>query len=374
VGKVGLTGTAFLAALSGSRIALMSVVLLAVVAVVKSGERRAWLLVPLMGAAAGVAAVLQRTFGTAGAGIDRAPTAGFGDRYEIWADGLGGWTERPLLGWGPGRFTPAPGSRISDEWAMRFEHTWADAHNIVVEWLTTMGIVGLVLGIAFVIAAALHARGPMAWMAVGIAIGWTVEPASAGTLGLAALLLGAAAPISSDGWRLGTERGRRLGVATACFLGLGLGLGVWYMAGDASIDLTPEAKESPTSLVTWWYSRDPSLSHLVSEVFAIRAGSGAGSEAALQWEMRTVEREPDFSRWHGFVAFRRLQLDDLEGARTSAERALDLQSNNELALNVLLFVGQRSDDEKLIARATRGLCALEECPNIIEQPGEADPG
>jgi O-antigen ligase len=366
----GLTGAAFLAALSGSRIAFVSVFALAIVAIFTSRQRRVWWVLPWLAVAGAVATFIQRTFGESNAALDRAPASGLGDRFELWSYALDGWAERPLLGWGPGRFTAAPGSHISDAWVMRFEHSWADAHNVALEWLTTLGVVGLVLGLAFVIAAGWRARGPMAWMAIGIAIGWSVEPASAGTIGLAALLLGASVPVSRDGWQLGGSRMRTIAVATAC--AIGLALGTWYIVGDYAIDLTPEPDDPDRSLLTFWYSSDPALSNLVSAQFALRADGDRGSEEALEWAVETTEREGDFSRWHGFLALRRLQLDDLEGARASAERALELQPNNELALNVLLFVAQRSGDDELAARATQKLCGLEECPTGVDAPNEPE--
>ena len=188
---IGLTVSAVLAGLSGSRVALLAVILLTVFAAVRSRRvRTAWLMLAVGGGAA-LATVIHRALGSSDSTLDRPNASGLGDRFEIWSYAVHAWRAHPITGWGPGRFTPAAGPHVSDSWAARFSHNWADAHNVPLEWLATMGAVGLLLGIGFVVVAGRRARGPMAWMAAGIALGWLVEPVTAGTLGLAALLLGA---------------------------------------------------------------------------------------------------------------------------------------------------------------------------------------
>jgi O-antigen ligase len=360
----GLAMSSALVTLSGSRVALLAVVVFTLLAIVRAGERRAWVGMLAVALGAACASAFHRALGSSQSSIDRGTTSGLEDRLDLWSYGLRAWSERPLFGWGPGRYATAISGQLSNAWINRFGNSWPDAHNVGLEWLTTMGIVGLVVGVAFVGVACIRARGPLAWMAGAIAIGWLLEPATAGTLGLAALLLGAST--GAHGVRsleaAGPDRSPRLGGVEllACFVGLLLG--GWYLVGDFSADVTPPAVRADGA-VHWWYSHDPEVALAISDGFGNRVvGQPGGSPEAVEWAQRAVDDEPDSPRWRAALAARLFHVGDLDRARVAAEDALELQRNNPIALYVLQAVGERTGDDQAVARATEALCDLDKCP------------
>jgi len=66
-------------------------------------------------------------------------------RLWSWHSGLQGFKERPILGWGPENFVLAHAKYFDARHfkGMGSETIWDRAHNIVLEMLTTMGIIGL---------------------------------------------------------------------------------------------------------------------------------------------------------------------------------------------------------------------------------------
>lgn len=66
-------------------------------------------------------------------------------RLWSWRSGLEGWKERPILGWGPENFVLAHAKHFDSRHftSIGSETIWDRAHNIILEMLTTMGIIGL---------------------------------------------------------------------------------------------------------------------------------------------------------------------------------------------------------------------------------------
>ena len=66
-------------------------------------------------------------------------------RLWSWYSGWQGFKEKPVLGWGPGNFVLAHAKYFDPRHftSMGSETIWDRAHNIILEMLTTMGIVGL---------------------------------------------------------------------------------------------------------------------------------------------------------------------------------------------------------------------------------------
>ena len=70
--------------------------------------------------------------------------ASFQGRISSLKLGLKGFTEKPLMGWGPENFTIAYDRHLTPEIAAQSTSSFDQAHNKIVEELTTKGIVGLV--------------------------------------------------------------------------------------------------------------------------------------------------------------------------------------------------------------------------------------
>jgi hypothetical protein len=357
----GLTVFAGFASLSGSRIALATVVGFGILALVRSRDVRAWWMFPAIGLGAICGTAFHRAVGSRGATLDKAASSGIADRIELWSYTLRGWNDHPIFGWGPGRFMPATGPYISDAFAIRFGHSWPDAHNIFLQWLVTLGVVGLAVGVTFVVVAGRRARGASAWMAAAIAVGWLVEPATSATLGLAALLLGASSidrRRDVDAQASSSNVDRAL-APFAC--AVGLLLAAWYVASDASVDTTlPD--ESGQGLLGWWYAYDPDVANSRSIHVTVREPDGKGSPAALFWSQRAAELEPEYSEWRAVLALLYLEARDMDAARAAGEQALELQPNDRLALSVLYVVGERTSDSSLIDMVAARLCDIDACP------------
>ncbi len=76
-------------------------------------------------------------------------------RLWSWKSGWDAWKEKPILGWGPENFVIAHAKYFDTRHfkGMGSETIWDRAHNIILEMLTTMGIIGLLsyLSIFFIV-------------------------------------------------------------------------------------------------------------------------------------------------------------------------------------------------------------------------------
>lgn len=113
-------------------------------------------------------------------------------RLAVWRISRDSALERPVLGWGPGRFQEATSSRYTPEIAGAGNSAWKDPHNWVVEYAVTTGAVGLVLLGAWLALAARTSGGPLAAFSLTIGLFMLVEPQTVGLVPLALLALGAA--------------------------------------------------------------------------------------------------------------------------------------------------------------------------------------
>lgn len=199
---------------SGSRLELTLLPLLVVAAVVPLGVRRAGLLalciiagvllgtgVARLGAqspsAAVAASASTSAAGTGTARLLESGSSGVRPRLEAWSMAAHAIGERPLQGWGPGRFREAT-TRYR---TLRFSITegpdraFEDAHNVVVEYATTTGVVGVVLLLAFVGLAISVAgfQAPLAGFALLCLLAMMAEPQHSELTPVVFLALGAAA-------------------------------------------------------------------------------------------------------------------------------------------------------------------------------------
>ena len=180
-------------------------------------------------------------------------------RFAVWRVSLGAIGERPLVGWGPGRFPTATGPRYNAV-AAQEGVVLKDAHNWVVENAVTTGLVGVALLLAWLAAAAWGARGPLAGFALVVAASSLVQPMHVALTPMAMVALGAAGTGNQRPRRAGDPvRGGGLGRgwSAAAVVGLGGGLvlalvlmtGQWYLQrgvqGDSLSDIRRAAALSP---------------------------------------------------------------------------------------------------------------------------------
>ncbi|MFZ0667265.1 MAG: O-antigen ligase family protein [Acidimicrobiales bacterium] len=120
----------------------------------------------------------------------------FGQRFEAWREGLRSFSHHWMIGSGPGQFRAAtsslfPFSFVKSAPGMVF----TDAHNFVVEYLTTTGILGAAALIGLLVVAFCNARGPFVLACVVLLAVELAEPLNVAVFPVALAMLGAAGPL-----------------------------------------------------------------------------------------------------------------------------------------------------------------------------------
>lgn len=187
--------------LSGSR-AAVALVVVATAWLAWRRPRSRWWLVGLVAlgfligslviSAGGGASVTQRVQTASASG-------GFGPsspRALTWRAAIGAMGERPLLGTGPGLFRDAVADRRTVALAQRegSERMFVDAHNVVVEYATTTGLIGLAAAALWFALSVRGASGPLLGFALVLLGNHLVQPQAVRTTPVMLLALGASLP------------------------------------------------------------------------------------------------------------------------------------------------------------------------------------
>lgn len=119
-------------------------------------------------------------------------------RIHNWRTSVPAIMERPLFGHGPGRYQAATGphrTRALAEAQESSDSLFDDAHNLFVEYATTIGVLGLLAFLAWIVVLARSAQDtPLLWFAVALFLSHMLQPSSLGTTALMFLGAGAALP------------------------------------------------------------------------------------------------------------------------------------------------------------------------------------
>lgn len=353
--------------LTGSRIAVIAVVVVGpVAALVRRARWRRVLLVVaaiVVGLLAGVpgdsTTTTSRTADAAGAGV--------GTRTEMWGHGVDAWIDRPLLGWGPGRFREATSPRITRTFALDEgpDKIFFDAHNGAVEMLTTTGLLGVVALGAFVVTAVWRARGALAWLAAAVTLTWLAEPISISAASMAMLALGAAYrdPPTAAGAPV-EERARPRSVALVAgamgVAGLVLG-GALLWGGTQMKQGADQADLAAARQAQRVFRNDSAVTDLQSQILYGNYGvdkSPATLAALLASTEQAVDQDPTYHLWWVRLGTIQLMADDPEGARRSFTRALERNPWSISAWYGMRSAARALDDRVLEARADAKLCLL----------------
>lgn len=371
---------ALTANLSGSRSALVITGPIALAAVIRWSRRATAGPPALVRIAAVVAAIalgvgLSFAFDLGGAGTSRleqgaSGSSGFGARATMWRAGVAATGERPLTGWGPGRFRAATAARTTAEFARAEgpDRLYFDAHNVLVEHLTTTGIVGLVLLGGFAVAVARQARGPLAWFGAAMVAIWMLSPVSVATGPLALFALGAAMPRPPPGPGSTVRAARLTGGVLAS---LGLLAGASMLTADrlaeqasttGSVDLAVEAQR--------YLPPDDTLADL--EALARRRVATVGPApatraAALEAARRPIALDPTRPTWWVHLGYAEANV----GTGTKAQRlaradaafreALERNPWSAAAMDGLVKVAHARGDRAAEARWRARLCRVVTC-------------
>jgi hypothetical protein len=189
--------------LAGGRVGLGAgaFVLLAVVAFYRARH-----LIPAAATVLGAVSAAVIGTGTSAASRLSADGGGLGDRRDQWATVWGAFRARPLLGWGPGRLDTATGPfRPLGYGPCRSDEALHDAHNFVLHHLGTVGVIGTVLMIGWIVSIARQTRGPAAIAAVAVGMNLLVEPLWGPSVIPFVLLVGAASTAGARQTRTNAE-------------------------------------------------------------------------------------------------------------------------------------------------------------------------
>jgi O-antigen ligase len=165
-------------------------------------------------------------------------TAGetFGQRFAAWKAGLHAIAHHPLLGWGPGQFRAAntPYWPLSEE-RLTPNMEFADAHNFLIEFATTVGLIGLALLIGWLVMAFWNRRGPLVVFALVMLVMELAEPLHVALLPMAMLGLGAALLVGPTEPPDEPAIGRRVRLAAVVLAAVAFVPAMSLIVGDAFV-------------------------------------------------------------------------------------------------------------------------------------------
>jgi O-antigen ligase len=279
---------------------------------------------------------------------ERDLTSGFDDRLTLWGYGLRGFSDHPLLGVGPGRFTEATQRYHSVAWTRRFGFSWwDDAHNVLVEVLVTWGLIGFILFTAFGVAIIRRGAGPFRMVILALACCWLLEPATAGTLGV----LGISAGLAVGPVRARSVTWQATALERRTLVGIGSLAAGLVIIGGLVVERDQNLRDfSPLGASAAWYWRDPD----VAREYAHDASTDAERR---YWLERAVILDASNPRNRVELALFEIAIGDLGAARARAQQALDLEPNSFSAVTILHNVAIRTGDEVLLAKMRQRLCA-----------------
>ena len=352
------------AQLSGGRSAVGLTVLAAVAALRGAGWRRGAALLAAVAVGFLVAPMWAGGGAVTGVGRSVGAEAGsqFGTRLGFWKIGAEAVAERPVLGWGPGRFEAATSPRSTVAVSEGGVNVFKDAHNWVVEYGVTTGLVGLALLVGWLVVAGRAASGPLAGVAALVGLFMLVEPQSVGLTPLALLALGAsrreqAGPLSQGrGWLVGAALGLAAGVVAA-----GVFLGGEAFLHQGALNSSPDSIERGAALLPAWAdvsrlgARTASFAGLHSDEYRARA---------LSLARQATRREPSDPAAWSYLARLELLWGTDPGAAQAVDRTLERNPWYGEALVSSAALGERTGDEARRADACDRLRTLGQPPRV----------
>lgn len=399
--------------LSGSRIGTVAVVA-GIACAARRGPRHR---VALVVAAVVVGTLVSLPIASTGSTSRIASGAeggGFVPRIETWKAGVESVGERPVLGYGPGRWLEATGPRNTLRSARAETSTtvFADSHNIVLTQLVTLGIPGLLLSAGFVFLAARRARGPFAHAAIALGLTVLVEPFHLVVGTLLLLLLGMADPtdrspddegadrpdLAATSSEVGSgttspdlaDRASRLApraaspvqvvaVALAAFAGIGVSVpyvvaGRYAETATQTLDLNVTVRDYATA--RRWMPYDPTLTVYEAYqrmVISVWTDSPVQSRRSLALARRAIDLDPHLD----ITWVQAAQIEARIGPGTEAQRrakavtmvehALTLNPWSAQAIGLLYAFAEDGHDDAAAARWAHKLCEMNLCPEPVPE-------
>jgi len=283
----------------------------------------------------------------------------YGQRFHAWAAATHAFGAHPILGAGPGQFRAATSAYFTAA-DIRADGsilgTFPDAHNFIVEYAVTTGIIGLGLLVAWLAFSVRGRSGPLLGFAAVIGAIELAEPLNVVITPLAFIALGGAAlHLGAKATGGGTDAGgaptpsptppRWVGPAGAVLAALGAIAGLLLVIGDVSFEsgrvqiidsnypAAVQKASTANSLLGQW--PDPAT-ELASANLALSNGTrSAAQAAAIHWAKVAIMRDPTNAQLWTTLAQYQGSAGAQDAARASALKAISYQPTYPPALDVL---------------------------------------
>lgn len=237
-----------------------------------------------------------------------------GDRLETWRAAFEAVRDRPFLGRGPGRFMDATTRYRTETIGLRLpDGYFFDAHNVLIERVVTVGLIGAFLWVLWIARSIRSARGPLAVFAFGILAYSLVQPQV-----LSLLPLGCAALGASSATGAAPDRVLRLPKLATAACGTAAAVvilvGTWS-ADQARLDFDRRHAERAHRLLPPW----PEVSRLRAqpEIFDAGTENLVETSAARRFLREATRRAPDSPVvWLDLAGFE-LRVGEARRARTA---------------------------------------------------------
>jgi O-antigen ligase len=379
---------AFGLGLSGGRIAVGIALVVGVVALVVRAERRVALRdLAVMMVGVYVATLVVASDSPGSAVTARVASGGSGDggnvRLAIWRAALDAVARRPVLGWGSGNIEIATERQFDLAFTSEQLRSngsllrWTDTHNVVLNLMVGLGLVGFALVVAFVGLSlrrffAVRDRSVNRAMLAGafaMAANWMLQPSTIHTIPIALLLFGASLHLSSSSDELPHADGRRhdeprvgaVSTVSRRVMVVGSVLGAVLLVNLFVIDraLRYERLDAVNVVARYGY-RDPFVDELLASEFRLGILSGDRDlmlDRAAWFANRQAAHYPAHAAYElvGEIAYSR---GDLDGAEAAERRALEVQPWNPLTHRRLLVLAEILGDDEMYDESMRALCAV----------------
>ncbi|MEL6891014.1 MAG: O-antigen ligase family protein [Actinomycetota bacterium] len=373
---LGIATFSLCVGLSGSRIGLLSILVVSVVAAwrLRSDLAR----IAQMGAAVLVGqAVGMGLLALAGSGRSSASRLGIsattGGRSGMWRAAVDAWLERPILGHGFNRFDAAIQDDVPSSFFRSFPDAqiYSDAHNLVIHLAVTIGVVGLALAAAFVWWNVRHGSGPLLWFAAGTALVWLLQPLNVLPLVLVLVALAASIDRSLDTdsthrvepsrWMPAAVEARPLrpAIATGAMV-LGLALAAPLAVVEFELDAATSAADGErVANIGGYYADDPVIANLAAQLLLPDAADDPRLEARLiELTEDSIEYDDTDPAWWTERAAYAGFFQHYDDVRPALDEALRLQPTYVRAWTVLLAFSRDRDDAVGEREALDAMCEL----------------
>jgi len=300
-----------------------------------------------------VGAVVAELKGSGGlAGHVAGSTGGetFGQRLSAWAAAVRAIGHHPLLGSGPGQFRTATSALFSLSYIREFNGlVFTDAHNFLLEFAATTGLIGLALLVGWVTLGAWRRRGPFLGFAIALAVVQLAEPLNVAVTPLTMLALGAAVLVSAPGTTMPSDQvspawlrrsSATLAVA-ACVPAVMLILGDVSLnrsdAASAVANTTASLSAAGTAerFLSPWPDPATQIATIHTYLYLAQGLSGPQASAAVLWSAVAAQRDPGNEQLWTSLAIAQVQAGRLGAAEGSARRAVSLSPWSPNTLDLL---------------------------------------